>query len=420
MTPIAKTQAEHDGTGVARLVALAMVPIAPLTTLVTGAPLLPALLASVLFGAVALLSRRFETRLQPILLALALIGQCGAFTAAFAGHPWQIDSHMTYFAMLAIVATLGSIPALVFAVALVSVHHLVLGTLVTALVFPAADVGELMLRAVFHAAIVVFESAVLVWYMIRSARAAADITAARALLEQSAGLAATAQVNAEAARERAVAVAGLTRSEGQRAAAAVEQIAATAKSATASAAHAQTVATRAKADAELSSEIVHKAMAAMNGIEESSSQIGSIVKVIDEIARQTDLLALNAAIESARAGDAGRGFAVVATEVRALAMRSADATQQIRDLVSTSSGQVIEGVALVSESGRALARIVTAVSDLNDLVSGIAQGASEQAAGLAQVNVAIARIDSIADEDNAQRSAAAGPVARSQRRRGAA
>ncbi|MFD1807034.1 methyl-accepting chemotaxis protein [Gemmobacter lanyuensis] len=146
--------------------------------------------------------------------------------------------------------------------------------------------------------------------------------------------------------------------------------------------------------------MVRRAMEAMKAIEESAGQISAIVAVIDDISRQTDILALNAAVEAARAGEAGRGFAVVANEIRVLAQRSADATQQIRTLVSTSGVRVVEGVELVGETREALSRIVDEVGNLNELVRGIAYGAVEQSEGLAQVNRAIAKIDSMVEAED--------------------
>ncbi len=90
----------------------------------------------------------------------------------------------------------------------------------------------------------------------------------------------------------------------------------------------------------------------MARIEESSRKISDIIGVIDEIARQTNLLALNAAVEAARAGDAGRGFAVVASEVRSLAQRSSQAAKDIKDLITSSNGQV-QGGRRPGQPGRA-------------------------------------------------------------------
>lgn len=126
-----------------------------------------------------------------------------------------------------------------------------------------------------------------------------------------------------------------------------------------SAGNAQLTVTTAQKNAEKGGAIVGQAVEAMNQIAQSSDKIGKIIGVIDEIAFQTNLLALNAGVEAARAGEAGRGFAVVAQEVRGLAQRSAEAAKEIKDLISTSSSQVEQGVQLVTASGRSLEEIVS-------------------------------------------------------------
>ncbi|MGD0722811.1 MAG: methyl-accepting chemotaxis protein [Roseiarcus sp.] len=151
----------------------------------------------------------------------------------------------------------------------------------------------------------------------------------------------------------------------------------------------------AKADAEKSGVVVGEAIAAINGVEKSSRQIGQIVGAIDEIAFQTNLLALNAGVEAARAGDAGRGFAVVASEVRALAQRSAAAAKEIKGLISNSNAQVDQGVELVGKAGAALERIAVQVSRINEVVSTIAASSHQQAAGLGQVNGSMSEVDQV-------------------------
>jgi methyl-accepting chemotaxis protein len=155
------------------------------------------------------------------------------------------------------------------------------------------------------------------------------------------------------------------------------------------------------ANAERSGAVAAETVAAMNGIESSSKQISNIIGVIDEIAFQTNLLALNAGVEAARAGDAGRGFAVVATEVRALAQRCADAAKEIKVLISASGKQVDTGVTLVAETGKALARIVEQVGELNGLIGRIAASAHEQATGLAEVNTAVNQMDQVTQQNAA-------------------
>jgi methyl-accepting chemotaxis protein len=184
-------------------------------------------------------------------------------------------------------------------------------------------------------------------------------------------------------------------------AAALDEITATVRRTAEGALEARKVVSDAKTDAERSGDVVRETVGAMSKIETSSKEIGNIIGVIDEIAFQTNLLALNAGVEAARAGDAGRGFAVVATEVRALAQRSADAAKEIKSLISASSAQVDSGVKLVSETGKALERIVAQVARLNLLVSEIAASAQEQSTGLGEVNAAVNQMDQVTQQNAA-------------------
>ena len=146
---------------------------------------------------------------------------------------------------------------------------------------------------------------------------------------------------------------------------------------------------------------VRNASDAMAAIAESAQQIGRIVEMIDAIAFQTNLLALNAGVEAARAGESGKGFAVVATEVRALAQRTAEAAEQIRSLISTSSQQVEAGVRLVGESGSTLIEIATGVEQINALIARIAQSSQHQAANLQQVDQAVSEMDRMTQQNAA-------------------
>ena len=176
-------------------------------------------------------------------------------------------------------------------------------------------------------------------------------------------------------------------------AAALDEITATLNRSAEGAKHARDVVKSADENAKQGAVIAKKAVEAMGAISKSSDQIGRIISVIDEIAFQTNLLALNAGVEAARAGDAGKGFAVVASEVRALAQRSAEAAKEIKALVSASATQVGAGVKLVADTGTALERIISQVSEINTVVTAIAAGAQEEASGLSQVNTAINHMD---------------------------
>ncbi|WP_330166561.1 methyl-accepting chemotaxis protein [Rhizobium sp. GN54] len=176
-------------------------------------------------------------------------------------------------------------------------------------------------------------------------------------------------------------------------AAALDQITTTVRDSTRRAEEAGELVGHTRAGAEKSGEVVRRAISAMQQIEQSSGEIGNIIGVIDEIAFQTNLLALNAGVEAARAGEAGKGFAVVAQEVRELAQRSAKAAHEIKALITTSSNQVRNGVALVGDTGKALETIVVEVEEINGHVQAIVQAAREQALGLSEINTAVGNMD---------------------------
>ena len=184
-------------------------------------------------------------------------------------------------------------------------------------------------------------------------------------------------------------------------AAAMNEIAEQMHTSTRNAGNAAAKVTEACTDADRSNAVVRKAIAAMEGIEDSSGKVTQIIGVIDEIAFQTNLLALNAGVEAARAGEAGKGFAVVAQEVRELAQRSAQAAKEIKALISASSTQVQEGVSLVAETGSALTRISEQVLSINKLIQDISASAREQSAGLQEINVAVNNMDQVTQQNAA-------------------
>lgn len=176
-------------------------------------------------------------------------------------------------------------------------------------------------------------------------------------------------------------------------AAALEQITTSIKDSTTRAEEAAALVGRTKGNAERSGQIVHSAVEAMTGIEQSSQSISNIIGVIDDIAFQTNLLALNAGVEAARAGEAGKGFAVVAQEVRELAQRSATAAKEIKALIHSSGDQVKKGVSLVDQTGEALRAIVQEVQLIDTNVQAIVQSAREQSTGLQEINTAVNQMD---------------------------
>ncbi len=142
-------------------------------------------------------------------------------------------------------------------------------------------------------------------------------------------------------------------------------------------------------------DVLERSIKAMEEITSSSQKMTEIINLIDSIAFQTNLLALNAAVEAARAGEHGRGFAVVAGEVRTLAQRAADATQEISSLIDESNQHVTDGSQLVNDSGKSLDSIRQSVAHVNEIMSEIASASSEQSNGIDQVNTAVSQLDAV-------------------------
>lgn len=213
-------------------------------------------------------------------------------------------------------------------------------------------------------------------------------------VESGAGqVAATSQSLSHGASEQASAV--------EQIGATVTQVAEQIKQNAANANKANELSLKAKNDAQKGNEQMIEMLSAMNSIKESSRNIGNIIKVIDDIAFQTNILALNAAVEAARAGEHGKGFAVVAEEVRNLAARSAKAAQETTDMIDNSIHKIEEGYKIANETAEALSKIVSGVSDAVDIVGMIAEASAQQAVAIGQIDTGINQISEVTQNNTA-------------------
>ncbi|WP_416898515.1 MAG: methyl-accepting chemotaxis protein [Minwuia sp.] len=407
-------------------------------TLVAGAA---ALLAH---GSAALLGIGHVATRQ--VLAVAVIVETSCMVLAAAG-PWQIDFHMIYFAVLAMLVAFCDWRMIMTAAAVTAVHHLSFSFLLPWAVFPS---GGDIYRVLFHAAIVVVEVGALLVINVRlrslifQAHDALADSADRnreieALMGQQQSLAADSESQKEALmrevadqlQNRVGAIVGqigsavgrlnsdagnLSRSM-QTAGSAVDEFGQGALSARDKAALLQTaadelqtairrvssMATDSSERARASADRAGSVRSAMADLQTSIEGVGDIVRSIGEIASQTNLLALNATIESARAGEAGKGFAVVAHEVKTLA----DQTQKMTDAVFNQ----IAGVKATAE--RAIGSAVEsteAIEAIDQLLNDIRDTAVENARRTEVVLADIREVSSVTDRVSGAIDSAEGAI----------
>jgi methyl-accepting chemotaxis protein len=389
-----------------------------------------------------------------LVVAMAVMGGVAVFTYQLAGHAWQTDVHMYYFAALACLVAYCDYRSIVAGTVAVALHHLALNFIVPAAVFPGgSDLG----RVVLHAVILVMEAGVLVWLALQlellfaiteqktaETKTAIDAeqrgNAERGEAERRTKLEADTAMRALAADfERkighivqAVSVAatemqGMSSSMSHNSEQSTRQTAAAAAASTQASSNVGTVAsateqlsasigeiskqvTRSAQIAEKAAEEARRTNAVVEGLASGTQKIGEVVTLIQSIASQTNLLALNATIEAARAGDQGRGFAVVASEVKALANQTAKATEEI-------SAQIHDIQTATSEAVTAIQAIGGTIAEINAISSSIADAVDQQGIATREISGNVQQAASGTNEVNnnivavAQTSSEAGAAA---------
>ena len=237
--------------------------------------------------------------------------------------------------------------------------------------------------------------------VIKVVKFAMDITAEVEVEREVTRIATEFASKSEAISEQASKVAGGAQTLGcttEEISASIEELSASIDSIAQNTNHCDGIAQQTRGEADIGAKAIDRSIESMELINASSEEINEIVKVISEIAGQTNMLAFNAAIEAARAGEHGLGFSVVADEVRKLAERSSQATKEISKLITETVKRVSQGSEVSKEAGTAFKKILTGIQETTDAISQISVAANEQQTAARDVSEAVQSIVDASEE----------------------
>lgn len=345
--------------------------------------------ALILAGPVALFYLNPSARVTSI--AIGVASQCFAGLLIHAGRG-MIELHFQVFVAIAMVIVLADWLVVGAAAATIAVHHVAFFFLLPRSVFNYdATFGIVLL----HAAFVVLETVPACLIAARFGRFIQVQGSAIQTLREAASHISAHTGNLTTASHALAEGASNQAASLEETSASVEEMSSMTQRNAENATRAKSLAAETRSAAETNAVTMDEMSAAMSEIKAGNDNIAKIIKVIDEIAFQTNILALNAAVEAARAGEAGQGFAVVADEVRNLAQRSAAAARETAEKIQDSMTKGERGAQHSAKVAEGLRDIVNKTREVDELVGQIATASREQSQGIQQINTAVSQIDKV-------------------------
>jgi len=356
-----------------------------------------------LLGPAVILLQDRSSQLGAIAIAIAAMGVSALTIHICHG---MIEAHFELFVLIALLTIYGRVAPLLVAGATIALHHVLFWIWLPASVFNYKASFSVVL---VHAFFVILEVVPACWIALQFGR---SIKSQGIVLDY---LGDAAEQIASAAGQISNASQSLAQGVSEQAAsieetsASTEEINAMARRSNENSDATATLVSASQTRFEQTDGSLTEMVAAMDGINTSSEQISKIIKVIDQIAFQTNILALNAAVEAARAGEAGLGFAVVADEVRNLAQRSAQAAKDTAALIEDSIVRSQNGKTKVDHVAAAIRSMTGESSKVKLLVDEINLGSREQSKGIDQIATSIRQMEQITQSNaaSAEETAAA-------------
>ena len=358
-------------------------------------PVIAGVMIVILLGPAAVLMYDRASQLGGIAIAVAAMGVAGLVIYASNG---MIEAHFEIFVLIALLTVFGRTGPPLAAGTTIALHHIIFWLWLPTDIFNYAASFSIVL---IHAFFVVVEVIPACWIALQLGKAVRaqgivmqHLSGAAHQIESSAvQVSAVSQNLAKGASEQAASI--------EETSAAMTQInAMSQRNQENSVAMATMVSDTALGIAETNTSL-EAMVGAMKDIKSSSEQVSRIVKIIEQIAFQTNILALNAAVEAARAGESGMGFAVVADEVRSLAQRSSQASKETACLIESSLTKSFLGASLVDRVAAQIRAITTNSSKMKVMVDEVTLGSQEQSRGIEQVSRSIQQMEQVTQSNAA-------------------